>query len=122
KGVWLDREGGIALGHRRLAIIDLSDAGHQPMLSANESLVLTFNGEIYNFASLRPGLLAKGHRFRSNSDTEVMLAAFESYGIETALKHFSGMFAAGVWDRKYRVLHLVRDRMGKKPLYVALAN
>lgn len=121
-GIWLDRDGGIALGHRRLAIVDLSDAGHQPMLSADENLVMTFNGEIYNFASLRPGLEAEGHRFRSDSDTEVMLAAFESHGIEEALKQFSGMFAAGVWDRKDRVLHLVRDRMGKKPLYVALAG
>jgi asparagine synthase (glutamine-hydrolysing) len=121
-GIWLDRDGGIALGHRRLAIVDLSDAAHQPMLSSDGKLVMTFNGEIYNFADLRPGLVAKGHRFRSNSDTEVMLAAFESYGIEAALKQFSGMFAAGVWDRKYRVLHLVRDRMGKKPLYVALAD
>jgi asparagine synthase (glutamine-hydrolysing) len=121
-GIWLDREGGIALGHRRLAIVDLSDAGHQPMLSADKNLVITFNGEIYNFASLRSGLAAKGRRFRSDGDTEVMLAAFESYGIEEALKQFSGMFAAGVWDRKHRVLHLVRDRMGKKPLYVALAN
>jgi asparagine synthase (glutamine-hydrolysing) len=122
KGIWADRDGGIALGHRRLAIVDLSDAGHQPMLSTDESLVMTFNGEIYNFAGLRPGLAAKGHRFRGNGDTEVMLAAFESYGIEEALKHFSGMFAAGVWDRRHRILHLVRDRMGKKPLYVALAD
>jgi asparagine synthase (glutamine-hydrolysing) len=121
-GIWLDRNGGIALGHRRLAIVDLSEAGHQPMRSTDENLVMTFNGEIYNFASLRPRLLAKGFRFRGNSDTEVMLAAFESYGIEAALKQFSGMFAAGVWDRKSRVLHLVRDRMGKKPLYIALAD
>jgi len=122
EGIWLDREGGIALGHRRLAIVDLSDAGRQPMVSGDETLVMTFNGEIYNFDSLRPGLAAKGYRFRGNSDTEVMLAAFESYGIEAALKHFSGMFAAGVWDRKRRILHLVRDRMGKKPLYVALSE
>ncbi len=122
EGIWLDRDGGIALGHRRLAIVDLSDAGHQPMLSTDERLVMTFNGEIYNFEDLRPGLAAKGHRFRGSSDTEVMLAAFESYGIEGALKQFSGMFAAGVWDRKHRVLHLVRDRMGKKPLYVALVD
>ena len=122
EGIWFDRDGGVALGHRRLAIVDLSDAGHQPMLSRNESLVMTFNGEIYNFVGLRQELEAKGHRFRGNSDTEVMLAAFESFGIGAALKQFSGMFAAGVWDRKYRILHLVRDRMGKKPLYVALAN
>ena len=122
KGIWLDRQGGIALGHRRLAIVDLSDAGHQPMLSENENLIITFNGEIYNFADLRRGFEARGHRFRGNSDTEVMLAAFESYGIEGALKRFSGMFAAGIWDRKHRVLHLVRDRMGKKPLYIALAD
>jgi asparagine synthase (glutamine-hydrolysing) len=122
EGIWLDREGGIAFGHRRLAIVDLSDAGHQPMLSEDENLVTTFNGEIYNFTTLRPGLEAKGHRFRGNSDTEVMLAAFESYGIEDALKRFSGMFAAGIWDRKRRVLHLIRDRMGKKPLYIALAD
>jgi len=122
EGIWLDRGGGVALGHRRLAIVDLSDAGHQPMLSEDENLVITFNGEIYNFTTLRPGLEAKGHRFRGNSDTEVMLAAFESYGIEAALKQFSGMFAAGIWDRKQRLLHLVRDRMGEKPLYIALAD
>jgi asparagine synthase (glutamine-hydrolysing) len=122
RGIWLDREGGIALGHRRLAIVDLSEAGHQPMMSEDENFVITFNGEIYNFAALRPGLEAKGHRFRGTSDTEVMLAAFESYGIEAALKQFSGMFAAGIWDRRHRILHLVRDRMGKKPLYIALAG
>lgn len=122
KGIWLDRQGGIALGHRRLAIVDLSDAGHQPMHSQDENLVITFNGEIYNFTDLRKGFEARGHRFCGNSDTEVMLAAFENYGIEQALKRFSGMFAAGIWDRKHRVLHLVRDRMGKKPLYIALAD
>jgi asparagine synthase (glutamine-hydrolysing) len=122
RGLWLDREGGIALGHRRLAIVDLSDAGHQPMLSDDENLVITFNGEIYNFTDLRKGFEARGNRFCGNSDTEVMLAAFERHGIEEALKRFSGMFAAGIWDRKHRVLHLVRDRMGKKPLYIALAD
>jgi asparagine synthase (glutamine-hydrolysing) len=122
EGIWLDREAGIALGHRRLAILDLSDAGHQPMLSDDEALVMTFNGEIYNFAALRSRLEAAGHRFRGGSDTEVMLAAFGDSGIEQAPKQFSGMFAAGIWDRNRRVLHLVRDRMGKKPLYVALSR
>jgi asparagine synthase (glutamine-hydrolysing) len=122
KGIWLDREGGIALGHRRLAIVDLSETGHQPMLSESENLVITFNGEIYNFDTLRSGLEARGHRFRGTSDTEVMLAAFENYGVGDSLKQFSGMFAAAIWDREHRVLHFVRDRMGKKPLYIALAD
>ena len=120
--VWIDSGAGIALGHRRLAIIDLSDAGRQPMLSHGEGLVMTFNGEIYNFPGLRPELEALGHRFRGSSDTEVMLAAFESFGIEAALRKFAGMFALALWDRKERVLHLVRDRLGKKPLYVALVE
>ncbi len=121
-GVWIDGDAGLALGHRRLAIVDLSDAGRQPMLSHGEGLVMTFNGEVYNFAELRTQLEALGHRFRGHSDSEVMLAAFESFGIETALRQFAGMFALGLWDRRRRVLHLVRDRLGKKPLYVALVD
>jgi asparagine synthase (glutamine-hydrolysing) len=121
-GIWIDRDAGIALGHRRLAIVDLSDAGRQPMISPGEGLVVTFNGEIYNFIELRAELEALGHRFRSDSDTEVMLAAFESFGVEAALRRFAGMFALGLWDRRNRVLHLVRDRLGKKPLYIALVD
>jgi asparagine synthase (glutamine-hydrolysing) len=121
-GVWIDSEAGVALGHRRLAIVDLSEAGHQPMLSHGEGLVMTFNGEVYNFAGLRTELEALGHRFRGHSDTEVMLAAFESFGVESALKRFAGMFALGLFDRKNRVLHLVRDRLGKKPLHVGFVD
>ncbi len=119
---WMDPDAGIAFGHRRLAIVDLSDAGRQPMVSASERLVMTYNGEIYNFAELRKELEDLGHHFRGHSDSEVMLAAFERYGIEASLTRLAGMFAVGLWDRKDRVLHLVRDRMGKKPLYVALAG
>jgi asparagine synthase (glutamine-hydrolysing) len=120
--VWMDREAGLAFGHRRLAIVDLSEAGRQPMFSASERLVMTYNGEIYNFAELRKELEDQGHRFRGHSDSEVMLEAFERYGIEASLTRLAGMFAIGLWDREDRVLHLIRDRMGKKPLYVALTD
>lgn len=118
-GFWSDREAGVALGHRRLAIVDLTEGGHQPMLSHSGRLVMTFNGEVYNFHTLRRELEDLGHSFRGGSDTEVMLGAIESWGLERALQRFTGMFALGLWDRRARVLHLVRDRMGKKPLYIA---
>ncbi len=120
--VWMDREAGLAFGHRRLAIVDLSEAGRQPMFSASERLVMTYNGEIYNFGELRKELEEKGHSFRGHSDSEVMLESFERYGIEASLTRLAGMFAIGLWDREERVLHLIRDRMGKKPLYVALTD
>ncbi|UCI16760.1 asparagine synthase (glutamine-hydrolyzing) [Mesorhizobium sp. B2-1-8] len=119
EGLWMDRDGGIAFGHRRLAIVDLSDAGRQPMQSATERYVITFNGEIYNFRDLRRVLESAGHCFRGSSDTEVMLCAIETWGLEAALARFVGMFALGLWDRQTRTLHLARDRMGKKPLYIA---
>jgi asparagine synthase (glutamine-hydrolysing) len=119
-GTWLDPSGGIALCHRRLSIIDLSPLGHQPMVSASGRLVITFNGEIYNYRQLRAELLACGHAFRGGSDTEVLLAAFEQWGVESALVRCRGMFAFALWDRQKRELHLARDRFGEKPLYYGI--
>jgi asparagine synthase (glutamine-hydrolysing) len=117
EGTWEDTTAGVALGHRRLAIVDLSSEGHQPMHSTCGRFVLVFNGEIYNYRVLRQVLESLGHRFRGTSDTEVMLAAFIQWGVETALRQFVGMFAFGLWDRQERVLYLTRDRIGEKPLY-----
>lgn len=116
-GTWIDEQRGIALGHRRLSILDLSPEGHQPMRSADGRFVIVFNGEIYNFQSLRAELEASGHQFRGHSDTEVLLAAMVQWGIEATLKRCVGMFALAVWDRQERALSLARDRMGEKPLY-----
>jgi len=116
-GAWVDPAAGIALGHRRLAIIDLSAEAAQPMESGNGRYVITFNGEIYNYAGLRAELEAAGRRFRTHSDTEMMLEAFDAWGIERALNRFIGMFAIALWDRRERRLTLIRDRMGVKPLY-----
>ncbi len=123
-GVWVDSVEGIALAHRRLAIVDLSPAGHQPMLSESGRFVLVFNGEIYNHLELRQQLLQQGQQiaWRGHSDTETLLAAIEAWGLQATLKACVGMFAIALWDTQEKTLSLARDRFGEKPLYYGWQN
>jgi len=124
EGVWVDAPAGVALGHRRLAVLDLSPAGSQPMESRCGRWVLSYNGEIYNFRQMRHELLAAvpGLVLRGRSDTEILLEAAALWGVEGAVRRANGMFAAAFWDRNERTLHLVRDRLGEKPLYYGWAG
>src|SRR5712691_2660415 len=118
-GVWADATTGIALGFRRLAILDLSPTGHQPMCSSDGRYVAVFNGEIYNYRDLRVELEQCGAHFRGTSDTEVLLEGASRWGAEATIPRLWGMFAIALWDRKQRTLFLIRDRLGKKPMYYA---
>ena len=121
-GVWSDAEAGVALGHTRLSIVDLSPAGAQPMVSSCGACVITYNGEIYNAGDLRPELEARGRRFRGHSDTEVLVEAIAEWGVKPTVERLIGMFAFALWDRRTRTLSLVRDRLGIKPLYFGRQN
>lgn len=123
-GIWCDEAAGIGLGQRRLSIIDLSEHGHQPMASVSGRWMLSYNGEIYNFESLREELTkaSKAPVWRGHSDTEVLLACIEAWGIEATLKKLTGMFAISLWDRENRSLTLARDRFGEKPLYYGVVG
>ena len=124
-GAWADAQSGIALGHRRLSIVDLSPAGHQPMVSGGGRYVIAFNGEIYNHQALRAELQAAGAapaEWRGHSDTETLLAAFEHWGVEPTLNKTVGMFAIALWDAREQCLYLARDRFGEKPLFFGWAG
>ena len=121
-GSWHDSSCGLALGHRRLAIVDLSPLGHQPMKDSTGRFVISFNGEIYNFPQIRRELQEMGVSFRSSTDTEVILASVLKWGLEAAIQRFIGMFAFALWDNRDRTLYLVRDRLGIKPLYYGWIN
>jgi asparagine synthase (glutamine-hydrolysing) len=118
-GEWSDAESGVALGFRRLSILDLSPAAHQPMLSADGRYAIVFNGEIYNHRELREKLMREGAVFRSTSDTEVLVELASKYGPVAVFSRIWGMFAIAIWDRREKTLYLARDRFGKKPLYYA---
>lgn len=120
-GLFFDESSGVGLGHQRLSVIDLSDAGRQPMSSQDGRVYIVYNGEVYNFEEIRKALIGHGHQFKSSSDTEVILKAYLQWGID-CLEKFVGMFALGLWDKRKRWLILARDRLGLKPLYYSHRN
>ncbi len=119
-GEWVDEKNQVALGHRRLSIIDLTEEGHQPMVSESGRYIISYNGEVYNFNEIRKNLNRPTSSYDGHSDTEVILACIEEHGLKKAVKLFNGMFAFALWDRSEREMHLVRDRVGIKPLYYAI--
>ncbi len=123
-GVWLNEEGGLALAHRRLSVVDLTPAGHQPMISPCGRFTLVYNGEIYNHPELRADLEREGGHFDwcGHSDTETLLAALRHWGVRKTLQRMNGMFAFALWDSQENSLYLARDRMGEKPLYYGNNN
>lgn len=122
EGIWTDEASAVALGHRRLSVVDLTATGAQPMTSADGRFAVTYNGEGYNAAELRADLAARGIAWRGHSDTEVLCEGFSAWGVEATVRRFNGMFAFAAWDTRERRLYLGRDRMGIKPLYWARAN
>ncbi|NVJ91901.1 MAG: asparagine synthase (glutamine-hydrolyzing) [Methylocystaceae bacterium] len=115
--VWIDAEAGVGLGHRRLAIIDLTEAGHQPMASSDGRFIMVYNGEVYNAEDLRPELVAKNYQFNGHSDSEIIVNGFCEWGVKATIEKLIGMFAIALWDRKEKTFYLIRDRLGIKPLY-----
>ena len=122
KGIWIDKNNNISFGHRRLSIIELSKLGKQPMESKNKRYIISFNGEIYNFQEIKQKLKEEKVKFKSNSDTEVLIEAISNWGIKKTLIEISGMYAFALLDKKYKKIYLVRDRFGIKPLYFSFIN